>query len=113
MPKELIARNVEEDFAREGEDPLERREDDLYVGWTKGEAPRFEGSTPIDAVQISVKHTTFLHKDDGSGEVPARAPWSGSQSHRELYSAALTYEQINHLIRTLRKARDQVFGEAA
>lgn len=98
MPKELIALEVETDEDAAG-NVLETRHCGLYVQW--GNDVRTEHEQP-DApnVQISVQHSTFT--DDG--------PDHARVKRRELFSSALTLEQVDALIRTLRRARRKVFA---
>jgi len=102
MPRELIARYAEDEYLAEGVF-VARREDDLSVEWGKADLPVYADLPGLDAVQVTVKHSVY-------GEFDPNTVSRELRESRELYSTALTRKQINHLIKTLRKARDQVFG---
>lgn len=107
MPRELISREVEYDADREyhGPDPvavgawLEKRVYDLSVAW--GRDPHLP-EVP-EAVQVTVREAVYGPPEE---KWPEGNPRYGS----ERFSSGLSRKQINHLIKTLRKARDQVFG---
>lgn len=106
MPRELISREVEHDWATEADEEagsfLERRVYDLSVAW--GRLPENAEFPEVDdSVQVTVREEVYGPRTD---MYPNGNPITGS----ERYSSALTRKQINHLIKTLRKARDQVFG---
>lgn len=120
MPREVIAKSVERDWSREcQEDPcdypphaLEVRAESLNVEWNRpGTGFEFMGESAPDsgAVQLTIKRRTEgpVRQDaEGRYDKLFRRPF---EVH-ELYSQPLSRKQINHLIKTLRRARDQVFG---
>jgi hypothetical protein len=103
MPRELISREVEHDYAKDGESWLERRVYDLTVQWTRADLPVEADLPALDSVQVAVREAVYGPPQE---EFPDGLPLHGS----ERFSSALSRKQINHLIKTLRKARDQVFG---
>lgn len=113
MPRELIAREVEDDRETNDGPWIERREYDLNVEWGRVDMPDFLGHQVEvhDAIQVTVKHSTFRPLSDGENRTNEEH-FTGRRllEARELYSTGLTRKQVNKLIKTLRKARDQVFG---
>lgn len=106
MPREVIARRSEEDFAREGGPALERREEDLNVEWARFSTPE----VTQEVVQVTIRQASYAPYYDGD---PVLGPNWRPVTGRELYSSALTRKEVNKLIATLRRARDQVFGTDA
>lgn len=112
MPREVIARRREEALAAEGGPALERREEDLNVEWGKPALNEYYAGGPLvnvpdEVVRVTIRQETQLPHDNGRG-----IHWD-AVTGRELYSAALTRKEVNKLIATLRRARDQVFGTDA
>jgi hypothetical protein len=112
MPRELISREVEFDADREyhGPDPvavgawLEKRVRDLSVRWGRDwDIPAHVPAYDVASVQLTVREEVY-------GPPTEEYPGGEPQVGQERYSSALTRKQINLLIKTLRKARDQVFG---
>lgn len=81
MPKALIARRISDDSLK----------NDLNVVWSHENLN----------VQLAVK--IYGSVDFLDGREPAESP--------ELYTPSLSRSEINSLIKTLRRARDQVYGK--